>query len=153
MTHEVQFFIPGVPATKGNWVADERCARGMRPSYSKKLDRWKRAIDKALASYQGPRWRMSTEPVHVELVFRFERPTGHVGKRGLRATGRAFPAPTGRNIGDGDKLLRAVWDGLVPRVLADDSLITSWAGGKRWCKGGEEPGCLVTIRDAAPEVL
>lgn len=150
MTREISFFIPGVPGTKGNWVADARCARGMRPSYSKKLDRWKRAIAHRVKAWAGQRWRLHTEPVHVDIEFRFRRPASHIGKRGLRKAGRGFPAPTGHGIGDGDKLTRAVWDELVPRVVGDDSMIASWSGAKRWCEPGEEPGAMITIRDHEP---
>lgn len=120
------------------------------PSHSKRLLRWEKAIKCALGTYEGPRWRLSTEPVHVGIEFRFERPATHVGKRGLRKVGREFPAPTARSIGDGDKLTRAVWDALVPRVIADDSMIASWSGSKRWCEPGEEPGATITIRDHEP---
>lgn len=166
MTREISFFIPGVPGTKGSWAALRpklpspmpayRAAwidawQKMRirliPSHSKRLQRWENAIKRTLAAYQGARWRLSTEPVHVDIEFRFERPATHVGKRGLRKAGREFPAPTTRSIGDGDKLTRAVWDALVPRVIADDSMIASWSGAKRWCEPGEGPGAMITIRD------
>jgi len=128
---EVHIRLVGVPAQRGT-------AR----------DRWQRTMARQLLTYSGPRWRFSTTPVHVHVEFRFLRPAAHVGTRGLRAEGRRFPAPTSRTYGDGDRLLLIVWEALVPKVLADRKLVSSWSCVKRWCREGEEPGCTVTVRDA-----
>jgi len=121
--------------------------RGLRPSQNKRTGKWVRVVKAALRTYDGAGWREHV-PVHVGLEFRFSRPRGHYMSDGVRLSkaGRRFREPTGRNIGDGDKLTRAVWDCLVGPVIADDSQISAWSGSKRWCQPGEQPGCTITVR-------
>lgn len=47
---------------------------------------------------------------------------------------------------DGDKLERAVWDGLtMSGVIEDDSRIIAWGGLKRYAEPGEQPGAIITV--------
>lgn len=62
------------------------------------------------------------QPMSVTYVFHFARPKSHYTKKG--ALSRNAPEhPTGRNIGDIEKLARAVSDALTGVVYHDDSQV------------------------------
>jgi Holliday junction resolvase RusA-like endonuclease len=82
------------------------------------------------------------DPVYVTATFQFERPQSHLTARGA-LRGNAPTQPTGRNVGDVDKLLRAVLDGLVQGgAIKDDSLVVSAFACKMWAP---TPGVHITI--------
>lgn len=52
-----------------------------------------------------------------------------------------------RNIGDGDKLTRAVWDALqAVGMIHNDNQIVAWAG-SRMKVPPSDTGCLITVRE------
>lgn len=55
-----------------------------------------------------------------------------------------------RNIGDGDKLTRAVWDALqAVEMIHNDNQIVAWAG-SRMKVPPSDTGCLITVREVIP---
>lgn len=78
-----------------------------------------------------------TGPVEVHITFVVRRPK----------TISHNMAGLGRGAGDGDKLERAVWDGLVEAgMIEDDSRVVRWSGWKRLAEPGEPTGAYVTVR-------
>jgi Holliday junction resolvase RusA-like endonuclease len=76
-------------------------------------------------------------PVLVGIVFEFKQ-----------AKSNEDPYPTGRNIGDLDKLTRAVLDALTEaKVIEDDSFVVGWLGtdepSKLW---GDRDQVIITVR-------
>ncbi len=66
-------------------------------------------------------WDLS-QPMHVTYVFHFARPKSHFTSKG-KLSRRAPEHPTGRNIGDIEKLARAVSDALTGVIYHDDSQV------------------------------
>lgn len=127
----IEFFVSGVPVPQGS---KRHVGNGRMIESSRRLKPWRdRVICVAKQEAEvlgGP----LTGPLTVGAHFFFERP-----KRSK------FEDPIGRGIGDGDKLTRAVWDALtLGGLIADDALVCSWYGSKRWADFGG-PGVLVEV--------
>ena len=107
----------------------------------KALKPWREAVTAAAIAAGAARW---DGPVVVRLEFRFDRPKGHWGAKGLRPSAPA--AKTSKP--DLDKLVRAVLDGLWP-AWGDDAQVVELTASKRYCGEGEWPGVLVAMRQAS----
>ena len=117
--------VAGTPAPQGSKI---RTRYGMFEA-SKRVKPWREAVIAAVANMEP-----IAPPYKVEIHFFIPRP---------KTTKAAHPvAPT---IGDGDKLTRATWDGLVQGgLLTDDRHVIDWSGSKRWA-GDDGPGAVIKI--------
>lgn len=106
----------------------------------KALKPWREAVTAAAIAAGAARW---DGPVVVRLAFRFDRPKGHWGAKGLRPS--APPKKTSKP--DLDKLVRAVLDGLWP-CWGDDAQVVGLLASKRYCTKAELPGVWVEIERA-----
>lgn len=98
-------------------------------------------------------WTELDEPVTVLAVFSFPRPAGHFGTG--RNAGRLKPSapryPISKQLGDTEKLARAVQDALDSAgVFRDDSRTVELHAAKRYAGGPGElalprPGVLVRV--------
>ena len=80
--------------------------------------------------------------VLLTIEFRFPRPSGHFGKRGLRPSA----PPTMFRRPDLDKLVRAILDALTDAgAFRDDAQVDEIRARKRYCTDGESPGVKVVI--------
>ncbi len=161
----VDFWVPNKPRPKGSWTPIPLCVRHGNPRCTtctvgggkdggvgdgvrvfldggEALSEWARRV----AEVAGDAYRRVSDlgtppwagPVDVETRFLFARPA---------RCGEDFPVIP--SIGDGDKLVRAVWDALViGRGLVDDRQVVDWLGGKRWALPGMPAGVLVSVRTA-----
>lgn len=140
--------VNGTPAAQGSKT---RGANGGMFESSKNLPAWREAI-RAETQREVERWHGGetafTGAVEVQVVMLLARPRGHWKTRGgelvneLRSTAPAWP--TGKP--DGDKLLRAVMDGITAGgALADDALAVVQSVTKDWARFGEPAGCEVWI--------
>lgn len=68
-------------------------------------------------------------PFALDVTFHFQRPKSHFTSKGT-LTKSAPLHPTGRNIGDVDKLLRSTCDALTGVLISDDSEIVEITGRK-----------------------
>lgn len=129
------FAVEGIPAPQGSKT---RTRYGMFES-SKRVKPWRDRV-MAAASAEGDRVGLLgplTAPYRVDVWFFFRKP---------RTT--SLLAPTGPQVGDGDKLTRATWDALTQSgVITDDRHITRWSGGKKWAGPGETPGAVIRITE------
>jgi Holliday junction resolvase RusA-like endonuclease len=140
----IRFEIVGLPIAQGSMRAFSLKKGGyaMVATNAKKLKPWrlemKETAAAALAGFVTP----GAIAVRLELDFRFPRPGGHFGKRGLRpsAPKEMFRRP------DLDKLIRAVLDALKDAgAFRDDAQVDKVLAGKRYCVDGEVPGVEVKI--------
>ena len=75
-------------------------------------------------------WDLSLD-YHLHVEFDFRRPKSHLTSKG--ALTKAAPLfPTGRQIGDTDKLIRSVCDALTGIVWYDDSQVVDITAKKRF---------------------
>jgi crossover junction endodeoxyribonuclease RusA len=133
-TAEIVVFVGGRPAPQGS---KKPVGRGISVESSRHLPKWRRDLVKALKD-DG---RKISGPVYVECWFVLRRPQRIVDEM----TG------LGKNVGDGDKLTRAVWDALtIAGTIDDDSRALEWHGSKRVAEPGEHTGVLIVIRPYVP---
>jgi Holliday junction resolvase RusA-like endonuclease len=137
----ISFEVPGEPQPQGSTKAfkHRRTGRVMVTSDNARLRPWRDAVAwharQALLG-GGP----LIGPVKVRVEFRFSRPGGHFGKRGLR------PAAPREHVvrPDLDKLVRAVLDALSDAgVWRDDAQVVETRARKQY---HEQPGAVVEIR-------
>ncbi len=72
-----------------------------------------------------------TKSMRVSYAFYFARPKSHYNSKGIMLK-NAPQEPTGRNIGDIEKLARSVSDALTGVVYDDDSQVIGMALGKAY---------------------
>lgn len=126
--------VPGTPKPQGS---KRHVGRGILIESCRDLKPWREAITAAAIDAGAVR---VTGPVMVQLQFRFDRPKGHYGKRGVRNS-----APeTKTTKPDIDKLSRAALDSLWP-CWNDDSQVVALLATKGWCQDGELPGVRVVV--------
>lgn len=137
----VSFFAPGRPATKGSTRSFmSKAGRLVTTHDNPRTKSWQGVV--ACAAQQAGVERCDGGVI-VRCEFRFARPKGHSGTRGLKPSAPRYP--TSRAIGDTDKLVRACLDALTGILYADDSQVVDARGMKRWCNPGEPEGALVTV--------
>lgn len=144
------FFVPGVAATKGSTRSFKHARTGavVTVGANKRTKSWEARV--ALAAREAGIARAPKgEGVRVGVVFTFARPSSHLGTgRNAGKVKASAPAhPTTRAVGDVDKLLRAVLDGLDGIAYDDDSQVTAVHAAKRY---GDEPGALVRVEAVSP---
>lgn len=135
MTGQVRLHVEGTPAPQGSKV---RTRYGMRES-SKRLKPWRDLVKQAASikcdelALLGP----LQPPYRVEMWFYIRKP---------RTTRN--PYPTAPTIGDLDKLVRGVLDGLTQGgLLEDDRFVVKHAAEKEWAAASEEPGVVIYITE------
>lgn len=131
-------FIPGTPRPKGSLKPISRRGQATRLVEDNPHSKPWRA---KMAKHMRKAWEDAghtlplNEPVEVVGVFRFERPAEPM-----------FEVPATRDTGDGDKLLRNVYDALEDAgVIADDSRV---ADGRHKCRyeiPNFPPGALIVV--------
>jgi len=136
----ISFEVPGVPQPQGSTKAFKHKSSGrvIVTSDNARLRPWRDAVcwhaREALAG-RGP----LAGPIAVVLKFRFARPAGHFGKRGLRGA-----APREHVVRpDLDKLARGALDGLGEAgVWRDDAQVVELVVRKSY---GEAPGVRIEV--------
>lgn len=146
-----EFFVAGTPQQKGSTKSftHPRTRKIITLSANDKLKFWESNV-RAVAHgvWEGA---PSDRPVHVNVVFFFDRPCSHCGtgrNAGILKTGA--PKEHVKNP-DLDKLVRGLLDGLTEVVFKDDRQVISITARKRYLlfpRAGHGPGALVTVREA-----
>ena len=123
-------FISGDPKPKGSWTGvPTKTGIKFRPANPKWAKWFKRIKDEIERCWKGP---LLAGPVKVDLLFFLPRP---------KTVKRAYP--TSKYDGDGDKLERAVWDGMTGTVYEDDGQVVRWSGKKEYAEG--DTGVRITV--------
>ncbi|NDH90412.1 MAG: RusA family crossover junction endodeoxyribonuclease [Flavobacteriia bacterium] len=143
----IEFWVQGVPAPQGS---KRHLGRGILVEASKRVKPWRSdVIGAALSAFSGVPY---DEPLAVELCFVFPRPKSHygTGKNAGVLKGTAPTHPTGRNVGDIEKLARSTIDALSVTsggsCMRDDSLVVDLVCRKRFAEGDETTGAWVRVR-------
>lgn len=128
-----RFFVAGTPTTQGSKriVQPKGHRRPMLlEQTSKKLGPWRAAVE-AGAMLARQRCGTVVGPVTVSLSFYFAPP---------KRARNCYPSP------DLDKLVRAVFDGLVRgQLLGDDRQVIAVTAQKAWASDPGRVGCAVTV--------
>lgn len=142
-----EFWVQGLPAPQGS---KRHLGGGILVEASKRVKPWRSDVTSAaLSAFQGVPY---DEALAVELCFVFPRPRGHyrTGKNAGVLKGSAPAYPTGRNVGDIEKLARSTIDALSVSsggsVMRDDSLVVDLVCHKRYATGAEATGAWVRVR-------
>ncbi len=147
----VGFWVTGNPKPKGSMKCIGRRGKVAHvlteDDSSGDRKRWREAV--ATIADQARRRRTLDVPVKVHVSFYLERPANQYGTGRnadiVKATAPAFP--TGKTLGDLDKMQRNLGDALVDgHLLADDSLIVDWIVSKRWADKGRAGAAIRVYR-------
>jgi Holliday junction resolvase RusA-like endonuclease len=143
MTTAVTFQVIGDPAPQGSKraIVNRYTGRAAIVESSRKVKPWRADVrEEALRHFpDGP----LEGPIDVHLTFRFARPAGHYGKRGLLPS-----APIEKvTKPDVDKLARSTLDALTGVSFRDDAQVVILAAVKEFTtESSEWTGCLVEVR-------
>jgi len=135
---KISIDVIGLPVAQGSLT---RAKFGLRYSNAKVLSVWRESVVNALLAARTEEWQ-NDGAFSVTAIFRFQRPLGHTGKKGLKKS-----APLHKSTKpDCDKLQRAVGDSLeMAAIIKNDSQICEWLAKKCYCIGQEPPGVRMTI--------
>lgn len=141
----IRFDVIGLPVAQGSLRAFSLKNGGyaMVATNAKRLKPWRLEMKEQAASALDGHLPAASA-VRLDLEFRFPRPAGHFGKRGLRPTAAVdlFRRP------DLDKLIRAVLDALTDAgAFRDDAQVDEIRARKRYCSNAEQPGVGVCIHE------
>jgi crossover junction endodeoxyribonuclease RusA len=158
---QLVFTVHATPAPQGSKTP--RVSKKGKPYMTESSDRiksWRgRVTEEAEAAISGTHisWQPITGPVVLSAVFTFARPASHygTGKNAGKLKPSAPPRPIAHNLGDLDKLLRGVCDGLTDAgVWVDDSQVTDIMSAKVY-PGGHTyaqrvPGAYILVTELDP---
>jgi Holliday junction resolvase RusA-like endonuclease len=131
------FAVLGRAAPQGSktLVKDARTARAHMREASNNVHPWRTKVRRAALGPDGNPLRQFHGPVQVHIEFEFRR-----------AKSNQDDYPTGMNIGDVDKLTRAVLDALTQsRVIEDDRYVVEVSASKHW---GDEDRAVISVSPA-----
>ena len=133
--------VHGTPAPQGS---KRHVGHGIMVESSRRLPAWRTLVtDAAWAARAGA--PTISGPVRLTATFGFRRPRSHfrTGRFAELLRADAPPFPTGRNIGDLSKLIRAVEDALTDAgVWHDDDLVVAIVADKDWWP---QPGATIRV--------
>lgn len=138
---DVQFSVPGIPATQGSTRAYIRGGRAVVTHANEKTIPWRHTIGHTANLELEGRYAAPGSPVTVTVDFVLPRPASHWLKTGgLRKTAPRYPRL------DLDKLVRAVLDALTGVAWHDDSQVTDLIAGKGYVTDpAVQPGARITL--------
>ena len=139
MPNSLTFVVYGLAAPQGS---KRSLGNGILVESSKAVKPWRQDVKHAALACLPPDWDPTT-PMSLSIVFRFKRPQGQIGKRGLKPS-----APlhcTSARAGDIDKLQRSTLDALTGVAFDDDRQVVTVNASKRYCSGDEPQGALITV--------
>lgn len=137
----VSVVILGQPAPQGSKIVSQ--FGGMKEA-NVRTEGWRNAIKRVCEQHLPEDWEPLDGALSIDMWFFFDPPQ-RASKGDL---------PTTRATYDGDKLNRAICDGLTDgRVIVDDARIIDWSGHKRYVWPGEgEPRAVVTVSTSGSAV-
>lgn len=153
MTRELRFTVVGLPAPKGSGRAFTRRRKDGRIGVGIDHDNprtkgWQQNIANVAAielqRRENAGLRFEQGPIEIECWFYLPRPKALLTKSKAPIDHPHTKKP------DADKLLRSAKDALSGVVWTDDAQVTDAIARKRYCRAGEFPRAVITIRHANP---
>jgi crossover junction endodeoxyribonuclease RusA len=141
----ISFTVSGItPAPQGS---KRHLGHGVLVEASTRVKPWRQAVTTAAleARRAAGLHGLVEGPCSVSVVFSFQRPRSHYGRRGLRPGAPLWKA----SRPDLDKLTRSTLDGLSQALIRDDAQVVTLTAAKRYCGEDEVPGCLIPHGDGA----
>lgn len=144
MSEHLWLIITGTPAPQGSKT---RTRYGMYDDNAKVLKPWREAVT---TQARSTRPVAMGGPLAVDLTVILPRPKGHyrTGRNAHLLRDGAPVYPVGAQVGDVDKLARAVFDGLTDAgVWHDDVQVVTLTARKMYPAAGrfEQPGAVIGI--------
>tara|TARA_R110002049_G_C8808995_1_gene533316 strand:- start:53 stop:475 length:423 start_codon:yes stop_codon:yes gene_type:complete len=118
MSDSLRFVVHASAAPQGS---KRHVGRGIMIESSKRVKPFRQDVKWAALEAKPTEWKMDG-PFSISVDFCFIRPKSHFTSKGA-LTKSAPLRPTGRNVGDIEKLLRAVHDALSEVLFTDDSQV------------------------------
>jgi crossover junction endodeoxyribonuclease RusA len=137
--NSLTFVVFGLPAPQGS---KRHMGNGILVESSKAVTPWRTDCKHAALACIPHDWDPSL-PMALSVVFRFKRPAGQIGKKGVKPS--APTHLTSAKAGDVDKLLRSTFDSLTGVAFDDDRQVVSVNASKRYCTTDEPQGAIITI--------
>jgi Holliday junction resolvase RusA-like endonuclease len=134
---KLSFDVLGIPVTQGSGAAITNKHTGKAvfvQDHRPKLHAWRADIAHAAANQAAGAFAPRTVPVVMHAIFRVPRPVSEP---------KRVTAPCKKP--DGDKLARALFDGLCGVLYADDSQVVKFSIEKRFARADEAPGVSVWV--------
>jgi len=141
--------IDAAPQGSKSYIGKNKRGRGMMIESCKRVKPWRNAVRVEAKKVIS---EIIKEPVHIEIVFWFERPKSHFNSKGeVKPSEPKYP--TKINIGDIDKLCRSTLDALTLSAISDDSQVVSLQARKYYCDKNykTEPHTMITIQTICDE--
>lgn len=139
----VELRVFGTPAPQGS---KRHVGGGRMVEASKKVTPWREAIVAECQRVGLSDLRIDS-PVTVSVTFFLQRPAGHSGARGIKASAPLYPAKTP----DLDKLVRSTLDGLTQAALwMDDARVVILTAFKTYADH-TGPGALIRVTEMTEE--
>ena len=142
MTERLSFIVYTAAAPQGS---KRHLGGGVMVEASKRVKPFRSDVQGVAMEATPTDWDLGLE-YHLRCDFHFRRPASHLTAKGA-LTKRAPLYPTGRNVGDVDKLLRAVCDSLTGICFYDDSQIVDITGKKRYA---DRDQVIITLNPIHP---
>jgi len=145
---KIDFFVPGIarPAGSKSAFLNKKTGKINVTHANPKTKVWMDSV-KWFAMNVANRMILLDEAVRLELVFLYDRPKSHFGTGRnagcLKRTAPLFYEKT--TTPDLTKVLRGVEDALTGIVWKDDSQVVQQVNIKRYCRGDEKHGVLITV--------
>ena len=145
----IELYAVGDPAPQGS---HRYVGNGVMIESSKRVKPWRRQVAAAARDAMVGR-ELLTGPVSVTAIVRLPRPKNHygTGRNADRLKPSAPRYPTSRALGDADKHLRSLLDGMTGAVYEDDSQVVAVHLYKQYADGDNPVGAHITI-DTLEEV-
>jgi crossover junction endodeoxyribonuclease RusA len=141
--NSLTFVVYGLAAPQGS---KRHMGNGIMVESSKAVKPWRQDCKHAALACIPPGWD-TTVPMSMSVVFRFKRPAGQIGKRGVKPS--APQHNTSGRHGDLSKLVRSTEDALTGVLYDDDRQIVTLSASKRFCVGEEPQGAVITLTPLA----
>jgi len=137
--NSLTFVVYGLPAPQGS---KRHMGNGVMVESSKAVKPWRQDVKHAALACVPHDWDPSL-PMALSVVFRFKRPAGQIGKKGVKPSAPAH-CTSARN-GDIEKLVRSTNDALIGVAFDDDRQVVTVNASKRYCVADEPQGALITL--------
>lgn len=138
MPDTVTFIVHSAAAPQGS---KRHLGNGIMVEASKRVKPFRQDVRFTAIDTIDPTWWDRTGPMSLTVDFHFVRPKSHFTTKG-NLTKSAPMFPTGRNVGDIEKLVRAVNDAISGVLFDDDAQVVECHARKLY---SDQNLCIITV--------